>query len=301
VHEAAPKAAKQVHDFVALVKSLSDASAHMALLEFVDTVLNSSGLVAMYEDQDDDEARNRLENIKEFRSAAAEFMMSRDESNLQEFLEHIALVTDLDSMGGKRSVVSLMTLHSAKGLEFPVVFMPGMEEGLFPTSRSFDDENKLEEERRLAYVGLTRAKERLFLMHCIRRLLYGNIADCIPSRFLDEIPDELVTHRGENIRKRQRAENARPFFERGGAGFDFGARDGTPTKTKSSNFTANQEPGNGSGALQPGAKVRHRLFGEGIIVSVEGDAPKRIFKVAFKGAGVKELSEGYSPLEVSQG
>lgn len=299
VREIAPKAARQVHDFAALIKSLADASGHMALLEFVDAVLERSGLVEMYQDQDDDEARNRLENLKEFRSAAADFMMNRDVTSLQEFLEHVALVTDLDSMGGKRSAVSLMTLHSAKGLEFPVVFMPGMEEGLFPTSRSFDDEGRLEEERRLAYVGLTRARDRLFLSHCIRRLLYGNIADCIPSRFLEEIPEELVTRRGENVRRRQRMENARPFFERGGAGYDFGAREPAPAKPMSA--SQRQPPAAVEGELRPGAKVRHRLFGEGIVVGVEGDAPRRIFKVMFKGVGVKELSEGYAPLEVSQG
>jgi DNA helicase-2/ATP-dependent DNA helicase PcrA len=299
VREAAPKAARQVYDFAALIKSLADASGHMALLEFVDLALESSGLVRMYEDQDDDEARNRLENLKEFRSAAADFMMNRDETNLQEFLEHIALVTDLDSLDGKRSAVSLMTLHSAKGLEFPVVFLPGMEEGLFPTSRSFDDEGKLEEERRLAYVGLTRARDRLFLAHCVRRLLYGNIADCIPSRFLEEIPEELVTHRGENVRRRQRMENARPFYERGGAGFDFGTREPEAAKPRS----VSQKPARAAseGELQPGAKVRHRIFGEGIVVGIEGAAPKRIFKVMFKGVGVKEISEGYAPLEVSQG
>jgi DNA helicase-2/ATP-dependent DNA helicase PcrA len=306
VREAAPKAAKQVHDFVNLIKTLADASQHKALLEFLDTVLDSTGLVAMYQDQDDDEARNRLENIKEFRSAAADFMMSRDESSLGEFLENIALVSDLDSMDGKRSAVTLMTLHSAKGLEFPVVFLPGMEDGLFPTSRSFDDEDKLEEERRLAYVGLTRARDRLYLTHCLRRLLYGNITECIPSRFLKEIPEELVTHRGEAVRRKPMADFEGPSFLRD-KGYDTGRRaepqPSTHAKVPAYTPAAKQEPPvrPGNNALQPGVKVRHKLFGEGIIVGVEGNAPTRIFKVMFKGAGVKELSESYAPLEVSQG
>jgi DNA helicase II / ATP-dependent DNA helicase PcrA len=319
VRDAAPKAAKQVHDFVAIIKAFEDAATHMALLEFVDKVLGHSGLVAMYEEADDDESRNRLENIKEFRSAAADFMMNRDETNLNEFLENIALVTDLDNMDGKRASVTMMTLHSAKGLEFPVVFLPGMEEGIFPTSRSFDDPEKLEEERRLAYVGITRAKDRLYLLHSLRRLLYGNISDCIPSRFLDEIPEELVMHRGEATRKQRRTENARPFFERSGAGYDFGSRVAAPERPKrpapapvpaprTPNFGATypsrmeasrtqSEPRQSAGDLAPGMMVRHKLFGEGIIVGIDGNEPKRIFKINFKGVGIKELSESYAPLE----
>jgi DNA helicase II / ATP-dependent DNA helicase PcrA len=311
VRDAAPKAAKQVHDFVSLIKALEDAASHMALLEFVDKVLGHTGLIAMYEEQDDDESRNRLENIKEFRSAAADFMMNRDETNLQEFLENIALVSDLDNMDGRRAAVSLMTLHSAKGLEFPVVFLPGMEEGIFPTSRSLDDPDKLEEERRLAYVGITRAKDRLYLMHSLRRLLYGNINECIPSRFLDEIPEDLVARRGESDRMQRRVENARPYYARGGASYDSGSREPTheqrprtkPSKPVISfngiSSAPNPEPKRvtSSGELAAGMKVRHKLFGEGIIVSVAGDAPKRIFTVAFKGVGVKELSESYAPLE----
>ncbi len=313
VREAAPKAARQIKNFVELIRGLEDASTHMALLEFVDRVLGSAGLVAMYEEQDDDEARNRLENIKEFRSAAADFMMSRNETSLTEFLENIALVTDLDSMDGKRSVVSLMTLHSAKGLEFPVVFLPGMEEGIFPTSRSIDDPEKLEEERRLCYVGITRARDRLYLMHSLRRLLYGNITSCVPSRFLEEIPEELVTRRGEVERRLRRDGYARSFAGRGGQDFGhsyngmdsgriYDKRDDSDSRAKAPAFSSKPEPKTEprtqASNVTSGAKVRHKLFGEGIVVSIEGDAPKRIFKVMFKGVGMKELSESYAPLEV---
>ena len=304
VREAVPKAARQVLEFVALIRSLEEASGHMALLEFVDRVLHDTGIEAMYTDQEDDESRTRLENLREFRSAAADFMMNRDETNLNEFLENIALVTDLDSLDGSHKAVSLMTLHSAKGLEFPVVFIPGIEEGIFPTSRSLDDPVKLEEERRLCYVGITRARDRLYIMHSIRRLLYGNINDCIPSRFLEEIPEELVVHRGESARKKRRVENSRPFYERNSGGFDFGVRTQqskpkaatapTPAFAKANTKSAQQAS---AGDLDSGDRVQHRMFGEGIIISVEGSAPKRIFKVNFKGVGIKELSESYAPLE----
>ena len=330
VRQAAPKAARQVHDFVALIKAFEDGANHMALLEFVDKVLGHSGLVSMYEEAGDDESRNRLENIKEFRSAAAEFMESRDSTNLNEFLENIALVTDLDSMDGKRSAVSMMTLHSAKGLEFPIVFLPGMEEGIFPTSRSIDDPDKLEEERRLAYVGITRAKDRLFLLHCIRRLLYGNVTECVPSRFLDEIPEDLVTRKGEQTRRQRRMDGASSFFSRD-EGYSSGSRTQTPSPSRpkpvnpgtasfgrsvSSLLTPSGRPAPTPGAglgrpviakpdtkqqtaqdLDAGTAVRHRIFGEGVIVAIDGNAPKRIFKVNFKGVGIKELSEGYAPLE----
>ncbi len=333
VREAAPKAAKQVHDFVAMIKGFEDAAGHMALLEFVDKVLGHSGLVAMYQEASDEESKTRLENIQEFRSAAADFMMSRDNTNLNEFLENIALVTDLDSMDGKRSAVAMMTLHSAKGLEFPVVFLPGMEEGIFPTSRSIDDPDKLEEERRLAYVGITRARDKLFLLHCNRRLLYGNINECMPSRFLDEIPEELVVHKGELTRRQRREASSNSFFVRedhdgpfggraqgsSGSSFgggkriepsSFGRSQARPSKPASSGFggltshpagraTAPQRPIQTAQTadLATGMMVRHKLFGEGILIGIDGTAPKRIFKVNFKGVGVKELSEGYAPLE----
>ncbi len=332
VRGAAPKAAKQVHDFVAMIKGFEDAASHMALLEFVDKVLGHSGLVAMYQEADDEESKARLENIQEFRSAAADFMMSRDQTNLNEFLENIALVTDLDSMDGKRSAVAMMTLHSAKGLEFPVVFLPGMEEGIFPTSRSIDDPDKLEEERRLAYVGITRARDRLYLLHCNRRLLYGNINECIPSRFLDEIPEELLVRRGERPRKRRDAASSfldddfsTPFGgnpqgqrrpEPSGSSFGSGKRIG-PSSFARPMARPSLPPAGGMGRpgspkpiaqarpvqasqtadLAPGMLVKHKLFGEGILIGIDGTAPKRIFRVNFKGAGMKELSEGYAPLE----
>ncbi len=322
VREAAPKAVRQISQFTELIRSIEDASSHMALLELVDRVLRESGIEAMYADQEDDESRTRLENLREFRSAAADFMASRDDANLNEFLENIALVTDLDSMDGAKRAVSLMTLHSAKGLEFPVVFLPGVEEGIFPTSRSMDDPEKLEEERRLCYVGITRARDRLYLLHSIRRLLYGNLTSCIPSRFLEELPEELLVHKGESTRSQRRADNAKNFFERGS--YDQGVRSaperrsdgpkpiavarpqwgGTPAPRAAApmmpaGYSAAKPaaPKADVGDIASGDRVRHRLFGEGIVVSVEGTAPKRIFKVNFKGAGMKELSESFAPLE----
>ena len=317
VQELTPKASRQIELFVRVVRELEDAAGHMALTELVDKTLRDTGLIEMYQEQEDDESRSRMENLQEFRSAAADFMASRDEVTLQDFLENVALVTDLDSMEGGRSAVTMMTLHSAKGLEFPVVFLPGMEEGIFPSSRSADNPEKLEEERRLCYVGITRARERLYLLHSLRRLLYGSINECIPSRFLEEIPAELIVRRGESSRRLLREENARPFFERHGAGYDFGSRTAAPARPTMAKPSAHSPqasqparplgtpttrpatpaPRAAVGELTTGDKVRHKLFGEGILVGVEGAAPQRIFRVAFKGSGVKELAESYAPLE----
>lgn len=203
------------------------------------------------------EAQARVENIREFLTVTREF--DREErGGLTEFLAEISLFTDVDRYDPEADAVVLLTLHSAKGLEFPVVFMTGMEEGLFPHARSIGESEEVEEERRLCYVGITRAKERLFFTRCEVRHLYGGMYANPPSRFLGEIPAELIAPAG--------------------AGEDESGEDGPPD-------------------LRPGDRVTHSKWGLGTVVNITGSGEDTRVTVAFPGAGIKTLLLSYAPLE----
>ncbi|MDI6906064.1 MAG: DNA helicase PcrA [Thermoanaerobacterales bacterium] len=233
-------------------------------------VLESTGYRAELTAERSVEAETRLENLAEFLSVTAEFDASRG-GTLAEFLGDLALVTDLDQLDEGADRVTLMTLHSAKGLEFPVVFLTGMEEGVFPHSRALDEPAELEEERRLCYVGVTRARERLFLSCCERRRLYGVERYNTPSRFLDEIPPDLLRVEGG----------------------DRGEPLDLPRPTAASSAGGVRET---CRTFRIGDKVRHQKWGEGTVVRVTGEGEEARVTVAFPGLGVKELLVKYAPL-----
>lgn len=164
----------------------------MGLTEFVDLLIEKTGLEEQYRKEDTEEAADRIENMNEFRNGIREYAESEDEPTLEGYLENVSLVTDLDRETDSRGYVTMMTLHSAKGLEFDNVFIPGLEENIFPSMRSLNEENRLEEERRLMYVGITRARKRLFLSCASERMLYNQYSHNPPSRFLKEIPARLI-------------------------------------------------------------------------------------------------------------
>jgi DNA helicase-2/ATP-dependent DNA helicase PcrA len=182
----------KVHKFSQIISRFIAMSQVMPITTLIKTVLKDSGYKDELEKENTPESQTRLDNIYEFISAAAEFEEENKDASLVDFLENIALISDLDQLGEDQSALTLMTLHSAKGLEFSVVFLSGMEEGLFPHSRSMDSTDELEEERRLCYVGITRAKERLYISYAIQRTLHGSSIISTPSRFIGEIPDYLV-------------------------------------------------------------------------------------------------------------
>ena len=163
----------------------------MPLADFTEEVIRRTGLEEQYSREDTEESRSRVENIQEFKGAVHEFARMSENATLEDYLENVALVTDLDRAEDERGYVTMMTLHSAKGLEFPNVFIAGLEEGIFPSSRSADDDARMEEERRLMYVGITRARKRLFLSRASMRMLYNQESHNPPSRFLEEIPERL--------------------------------------------------------------------------------------------------------------
>ncbi len=193
------RAKTSVSNFFAMMTLLGAMKEAMGLTEFVDTLIEKTGLEEQYQKENTDEARDRIENMNEFRNGIREYAESEEEPTLEGYLENVSLVTDLDrETDAGRGWVTMMTLHSAKGLEFDNVFIPGMEENLFPSSRSVDDGNRLEEERRLMYVGITRARKRLFLSYASERMLYNQYNHNPPSRFLREIPARLMhNHAGE--------------------------------------------------------------------------------------------------------
>lgn len=185
------KAKNSIKDFVRLIAELMDIAENESASEVINQVILKSGYLEELE-KGDDEAQERGKNIKELISAALEYEEKNEDNSLMGFLENMALMSDIDGLKEDREGVTMMTLHSAKGLEFPVVFICGLEEGLFPTQRAFFEEHQLEEERRLMYVGVTRAKEKLYLTSAFERTLFGNTSYTMESRFLREIPKDLI-------------------------------------------------------------------------------------------------------------
>jgi DNA helicase II / ATP-dependent DNA helicase PcrA len=261
-----PAQARAVNAFRTLLQSLQAGALELAVDELLERTLDRSGYRAALEAERTIEAQGRIENLQELVGVAQEYQASAPEPNLSTFLQEISLFSDQDALRDQQSLVTLMTLHNAKGLEFRAVFMIGMEEGVFPHSRSLE-ENSLEEERRLAYVGMTRAKEWLTLTHASARALYGSRNYNLPSRFLDELPqDEL--HR----------ERLRPTSWSGY---------GSPT--------ARIQPRGETPELATGDSVRHQTLGEGIVTAVE---PGGVVSVRFAGEDAdRRLVLDYAPLE----
>jgi DNA helicase-2/ATP-dependent DNA helicase PcrA len=248
-------------------------------------VLEESGLSAAFKAERTLEAEGRLENLDEFVGVAEEFDRMNPEGRLTDFLQEISLYADVDSLENEQAAVTLMTLHNAKGLEFPVVFITGMEEGLFPHSRSLD-EQRLEEERRLCYVGMTRARDRLFLSHARSRTLHGGAGYKLPSRFLSEIPGELTERRGSSEWTTGCAPAA------GTAGRGAVGRDRAPATPSRQGRPAGD--GTRPAGLAAGDRVLHAKFGEGIVLGMEPGGIARIF---FSDLGEqKRLLLDYAPL-----
>jgi DNA helicase-2/ATP-dependent DNA helicase PcrA len=273
-------------------------------------VLDESGYLAELEAEDTVEAHGRIENLGELVGSAREFTV------LDEFLEQVALVADTDELpeGETEDQVVLMTLHSAKGLEFPVVFIVGVEEGVFPHSRALTEPDEMEEERRLAYVGITRAMRRLFISHAWSRMLFGSTQYNPPSRFLDEIPVELVEAKG-NVTGRSSygRQSYRPRDERGleqppayrrrgerGRGTDTAAQDAHRDRIVESAIRAGgaPQPSNSQDlGLRVGDDVAHPAFGEGVIVDITGSGEKAEAVINFAGVGQKHLALAWAPLK----
>jgi ATP-dependent DNA helicase UvrD/PcrA len=263
------KAGRTLQEFAALVARLARQRRDLAPPAFIDLALEQSGYREALRRERAPEAEARLENLEELVAAAEEFTRQEAEPTLEGFLDGVALVSDVDELKDAEGRVTLMTLHSAKGLEFPAVFMTGLEEGVFPHARSMNDPDEVEEERRLCYVGVTRAKERLTLSWALHRRIHGyGVGE--PSRFLREMPADHLRPLNAG-RVQEPAEPAR--------------------------VVPRYEPDEESWPIKVGARVRHARFGEGLVVGVERDGADTVVTVGFASVGRKRLSLQYAQLE----
>ena len=308
---------KCVSDFFMLMTMLVAMKDSMPLADFVKLLIDKTGLMEQYQKEDTDEARTRVENVQELIGAVEEYArLSGDDATLESYLENVALVTDLDAQADERGYVTMMTLHSAKGLEFPDVFMTGLEEGIFPSARSLMDENRVEEERRLCYVGITRAQKRLFISRASQRMLYNQVNHNAPSRFLDEIPARLLQDEWA-VKKEAASRHAPQQPLQRGYGSGYGLRStpaindlGKPKLTLGGNalgipgvqkgFVGSKARELSGSAMQnlfkQGDRVLHTKFGEGSVVAVTGKGSDARIQIEFTAYGVKEFSLSIAPI-----
>jgi len=266
------KARRGLEEFAGLVRGLGEQRGKVPPPAFIDHLLDATGYREALRVERSPEAEARLENLEELIAAAEDYMHADPSPTLEGFLDGIALMADIDELKDEGSRVTLMTLHSAKGLEFPAVFLTGMEEGVFPHARSMNDEDEIEEERRLCYVGVTRARERLYLSYALHRRIHGyGVGE--PSRFLREMPEnQLVSLNTRRAAPPGYAEDAAAYAAAADAvGEDL--------------------------PFRVGSKVRHARFGEGLVVGIERDGSDYVVTVGFASVGRKRLSVQYAHLE----
>jgi len=278
------RVASKVRRFLELLEQLAADVRGASPARAIACVLDRSGYLAALEREGGPEAETRIENLRELMAAADDFARANAEiadetrSDLELFLDQVALVSDVDQYERRDGAVSLMTVHSAKGLEFPIVFLVGLEEGIFPHASSSRDAEGLEEERRLCYVGMTRAMERLTITCASERLRFGSRTYGVPSRFLKEIPAAVVEMIGGSSRGRRSGRAAS-----GESDYDYSY--------------AQSDPGEAVG-IAPGLRVRHPTFGAGVVLSVSGSGPSQKLKIRFERAGLKTIVVKYANLEL---
>ena len=281
----ATRALNSIATFGDLITRLIEQSMALDTTELIDLAVERTGYGAMLR-EDKERGEERMENLQELRASAEQFSGSDERGQLTDFLENVALVSDVDGLqGGDDSeidadAITLITLHQAKGLEYDAVFLVGLEDGMLPHSRSLEDPAQLEEERRLLYVGMTRARKRLYMFRAFQRRFHGQSGSQTASRFLLEIPESLVTIR--DIRGHSRVADRIP----------------DPMWTKRAASTPAPRPATRSAdEFAPGEKVKHDVFGEGVVVSSSGSGSDTQVTVAFVGEGVKRLMLSFAPIE----
>jgi DNA helicase-2/ATP-dependent DNA helicase PcrA len=266
VNTLAGRATKSVNKLAKIIQNLQEKITDLSASEILDQIMEDSGYIDELKQQGTEEADTRIENIQELYSAVVQFQEENEETNLQEFLASASLASDLDNLQEGQEKVSLMTLHSAKGLEFPIVFLVGLEQGIFPHNRSLNDPIALEEERRLCYVGVTRAKEQLFLTYAKERYVWGNKEMKVASQFLQELPPELLT---SNLKPKK-----------------------TPKVVPIQTTASNQRK------WGVGDRVLHSAFGEGEVTHILGEGKKMNLAVKFSGLGQKIIDPRTAPMQL---
>ncbi len=291
--------------------------ANMRIDDLIEKVLEESGYLRELQEEKKPENESRIENLKEFVGVARDFQKTEDNPNLENFLSTLSLVSDIDNADMEDDRITLMTLHSAKGLEFPTVFMVGMEEGLFPHSRTLMDDNEIEEERRTCYVGITRAQRKLYLTCAHQRTIYGKTSMSTPSRFLDEIPEEYTERLVPRVnaygfananhygaQQRSGTMTFRPSASQMGSGANFSDKAKSALEVMNSMQKRGASVQPKTGVIRPdtsvkwkvGDKAQHGKWGVGTVVSVKGEGEEVELKIAFPGQGVKGLMQKYAPI-----
>ncbi|WP_337466088.1 DNA helicase PcrA [Megasphaera sp.] len=283
------RAKASLENFAAMIFDLLNDIEGKDVLSLIETVIKQTGYGDMLdkEAEHDPQGESRKENVGEFLSVAKDYMDSNPEGNLQDFLENVALVSDVDDFESSDSKVTLMTLHAAKGLEFPVVFLTGLDEGLFPHSRTLMDPAQVEEERRLAYVGITRAERQLYVTNAVTRTMYGRISAYMPSRFLAEIPPQFMEDYHRKSAMPQSRTTAVPGKQ----------RVSILTKPVASSLPKKHAV---TDTFTKGDKVRHKIWGIGTVLDVIGEGPNMQMKIQFPTKGVRQVVVKYAPLEKIQ-
>lgn len=270
-----------IRSFMDMMNTLLAKKEIMGLKDFIEEVISSSGYIQDLEKENTVEAKTRIENIMEFISVALKFEEQNEAADLEEFLASIALLSDLDKTEDDTNLITMMTVHSAKGLEFPVVFLVGMEDGLFPIARALESEEELEEERRLCYVAVTRAEEVLYITNAARRTIYGNTQYTLPSRFIDEMGDTIERNDLKKAKLEPKEELVRVW--------DYTV---TPTRVvKAKNNTATKD-------VNVGDKVKHKKWGFGTVVQVKDQDDDKELVIVFDNIGLKRLLLSIAPIEI---
>lgn len=283
------RSADKLAAFATMIRALQEASEEMKVSDFYLTMLKQTGYMEMIGSLEMNEAKARRDNLQEFYNTIVTFeQQAQDEAMLQTFLEEQALISAVDSLNENDEAVVLMTIHCAKGLEFNTVFLSGFEEGLFPSAQSMDEQDGVEEERRLCYVAMTRAKRKLYITGARTRMLYGRTNACLPSRFLQEIPEELTDvvqtkmpeHKSSFEKQRERILRHREEFVRN-----------TMTKT----VIPKKET---TSVYEKGMRVKHKIFGQGTVTDVLAMTSDTMLTVVFDSVGQKKLMANYAKLEI---
>ena len=317
-HLAGLTAGKKMEAFCAMIRSLQEKAAELPLDEFFDALLEETGYVAALENKNEDENLARIENVHELKTSIVKSMEQGDGGDLYSFLDEVALYTDMDNYDKNADAAVMMTMHSAKGLEFPVVFLIGAEEGLFPGLMAVGSEEEMEEERRLCYVAITRAKEKLHITCAAQRMLYGRTNANLPSRFTDEIPAELLDRQGFSYRRRETRDefgdlagygreeysdygsdrphsyggySERSYSSRGGySGYSQTSRTAPrPTAHTAPRPTPTPAPKESLPDFKVGDAVEHKAFGKGKIEKLSPMGGDALVEVAFESGETKKL------------
>ena len=274
--------------FTVMIEELSQLlDEGMSLPEFYEELMIRSGYLAMLEAKGDVESRTRAENVRELKSSIISYMENTDDPSLNGFLDEIALYTDIEQYDAEAEAVVMMTMHSAKGLEFDHVCLVGFEEGLFPSSRSTMSREDLEEERRLCYVAITRAKRTLAISYARQRMLYGHTTYGRPSQFLDELPEELVQ---TNRKPKPQQPDFGYIPQRSNLYGDFDSyipQRPAPRKKQYSSVVGAEKPK--AASFRKGDMVNHRAFGRGMVLSVLPMGNDALLEIAFDEIGTKKL------------